>query len=178
MSENTAGPGQVHIAVADFTPGMDVILKRNDGSLPKTVYFGGITVIDRQFGGPGSSSPQWIERIVVGDNYDDMKKGTGVDVVLGKAPEQNPYCTGSSRNAQLVRVEYPDELITVEVLATEGEYALLGNKPHTIKKLVALEGKSFDEFPPTISPPPTPEARAWRTMSALCEALYLNYPHP
>jgi hypothetical protein len=180
MSQNTAAqsPDRVAITFAEFPPGTPVTLVTTGGSEP--LFLGGITYGDRppDFP-PGSSSPQWVQKIVVGTDQIKMKNGDGVDATLGQPRVRFTSCTGSSKQVQLFRIDangVTTFMAGVEVLATQGDYDLEANPPkHTINGLVASQAP----IDPNAGLPVTTQlARAWRTMSALSEALFLNYPKP
>ena len=160
-------------------PGTEMIFD-NDGSYPGTLYYGQATYTppDRQ---DPTSSPQWFDTIVVGDDPDyitrDDVQQRIIHEILDIQEVKAAYCTGSSRQVQLLILYKNDPTgppvpvsDKVDVLVTDGCYGLDSNPPtHRANKLFAtktpIEDQTGDEN----------LQRAWKTMTALSQALWNNY---
>ena len=150
----------------------------------QTLYLGATSFQPRQNGGPGTSSPEWVKRLVASRVKPDAALITACEkrlTDLGDVPGDSPTCTTTSKQCELriivdvgALVE-TDAVYTVELLAYKALMDFAQPQPPDtveIKELKATAG-TFDPDPS--KPPKTREARTWRVMSDLAESMIANF---
>ena len=136
-----------------------------------TYYLAGQTSKPRPPGhASGTSSPQWLDTLRVA-----ASEKAATDYAKASPSGEDPSCTGSSKQVQLLLVPGDKKLGEVDVLVTAGVYMFrdAGKPIHAAIELKAR--KSSSPFDPT-GAGSSGDAKAWRVMSAFCESLLGNFP--
>ena len=143
----------------------------------RDLFLGAVTFHNRPAHHPtGSSSPQWVQKLVVGPT---KAIAVAAAVLAGVQDDPDPACTGSSKHALLLLAEdsvnAPTEIAEVQVLVTSAIYDLTKGaiQPTHIATSLKVTTGTFDPAPG--DPPATRDAQMWRTMSDLCESLFRNF---
>lgn len=166
----------VHSLVGTINPGTEITLLMADNKT-HTFLSAGFSAKPRGSGGAGTSSPQWVDRMVITEQEVPTPSTASQMEVLGCTPIFTASCTGASRATTLIVVDGQGvptgAAYIVDLLATKGTYDL-DNVKHCIKHLTANIG-SIDPLNGNPNDAASQLVKEWRVMSGFCEVLYANF---
>jgi hypothetical protein len=132
---------------------------------------------------PFQSSPEWITHLVVSDSANvasSLAAGRLADINV--TPNTALNCTLASKKTQLIVIssadtsKQADRTYTVDLLAYDTTLNFNQQDPTKIANVNELHAQDVSGFDPSPNAPPqTRDARSWRAVSALCEALVANF---